>query len=211
MGSSVPWPGDLRHFPWRLIMPTLLHGGLLHIGFNMWVLMDIGGQLEELYGSARYLFIYFFTGIGAYLVSGYFNHGISIGASGSLLGLIGVMLAITTRRDGEHMRMLRSQLVRWLVYLAVLGFVFSGHGQLGARRRTGDGIHRGPHHGRSRAAFPGGRSHRETIGLGDRSGGAGLHRVHRAANVFHGCSNRREMNLRAGVQAARDDDAVVQS
>ena len=39
-------------YPWRLIMATFLHGSLLHIGFNMWVLMDIGPQIEELYGSA---------------------------------------------------------------------------------------------------------------------------------------------------------------
>ena len=124
LGSSLPWPGDLQFFPWRLIMPTLLHGSLIHIAFNMWVLMDIGGQLEELYGSARFLFIYFITGMGAFLVSGIFNHGVSIGASGALLGMIGVMLAITTKREGEQMRMLRAQLIRWLVYIAI--FSFSG-------------------------------------------------------------------------------------
>jgi rhomboid protease GluP len=107
-------------------MPTLLHGGLLHIGFNMWVLMDVGPQLEEVYGSARYLFIYFFTGIGAYLVSGFFGRHVSIGASGALLGLIGVMLAITTKRQGEHIRMLRNQLLKWVAYLAILGYFFSG-------------------------------------------------------------------------------------
>ena len=98
LGGSLPWPGDL-HFPVALIMPTLLHGGLLHIGFNMWVLMDIGPQIEELYGSARYLFIYFVTGMGAYLRERIFRRIFSIGASGALLGLIGVMLAITTGRQ----------------------------------------------------------------------------------------------------------------
>jgi rhomboid protease GluP len=126
LGGSLPWPNDFHYFPWRLIMPTLLHGGLLHIGFNMWVLMDVGPQLEELYGSARYLFIYFLTGMGAYIVSGYFNSVVAIGASGALLGLIGVMLAITTKRQGEHMRMLRSSLIRWLIYIAVLGLVMGG-------------------------------------------------------------------------------------
>jgi rhomboid protease GluP len=126
LGGSLPWPNDFHLFPWRLIMPTLLHGGLLHIAFNMWVLMDVGPQLEELYGSARYLFIYFLTGMGAYLVSGYFNSVVAIGASGALLGLIGVMLAITTRRQGEHMRMLRSSLIRWVIYIAVLGFMMGG-------------------------------------------------------------------------------------
>jgi rhomboid protease GluP len=125
-GASVPWPGDLQFFPWRLIMPTLLHGSLLHIGFNMWVIMDVGPQIEELYGSARYLFIYFFTGIGAYLASGLFGRHVSIGASGALLGLIGVLLAITTKREGEHIRALRSQLIKWVIYIAIMGFMMSG-------------------------------------------------------------------------------------
>jgi rhomboid protease GluP len=124
LGASLPWPGDL-YYPWRLIMATFLHGSLLHIGFNMWVLMDIGPQIEELYGSARYLFIYAVTGIGAYLLSGFVGH-FSIGGSGALLGLIGVLMAITTNRRSASMQMLRSQLIRWLIYIAVLGFFMSG-------------------------------------------------------------------------------------
>jgi rhomboid protease GluP len=125
LGASLPWPGDLKD-PWRLIMASFLHGGLLHIGFNMWVLMDIGPQIEELYGSARYLFMYVVTGIGAYLLSGLLNRGMSIGGSGSLLGLIGVLLAITMNRRSASMQMLRSQLIKWLIYIAIMGFMFSG-------------------------------------------------------------------------------------
>jgi membrane associated rhomboid family serine protease len=123
-GASLPWPGDLFQ-PWRLIMATFLHGSILHIGFNMWVLMDIGPQIEELYGSARYLFIYVVTGIGAYVLSGFVGH-FSIGGSGALLGLIGMLMAITTNRRSASMQMLRSQLVRWLIYIAVLGFLMPG-------------------------------------------------------------------------------------
>jgi rhomboid protease GluP len=106
-------------------MATFLHGSLLHIGFNMWVLMDIGPQIEELYGSARYLFIYVVTGVGAYLLSSRVGH-FSIGGSGALLGLIGVLMAITTNRRSASMQMLRSQLIRWLIYIAVLGYFMSG-------------------------------------------------------------------------------------
>ena len=120
LGASLPWPIDLVQ-PWRLIMATFLHGSLLHIGFNMWVLMDIGPQLEELFGSARYFFIYVITGIGAYLVSSFFGN-FSIGGSGALLGLIGVLLAMTMGQQSASMQMLRSQLIRWLIYLAILGF-----------------------------------------------------------------------------------------
>jgi rhomboid protease GluP len=124
LGASLPLPYDL-HEPWRFIMAVFLHGSILHIGFNMWVIMDVGPQIEELYGSARYLFIYVFTGAFGYLVSSFFGR-FSVGASGSLLGLIGVLLALTTGRHTAGMQMLRSQLIRWLIYIAVMGFLMPG-------------------------------------------------------------------------------------
>ena len=105
-------------------MAVFLHGSLLHIFFNMWVLMDIGPQIEELYGSARYLFIYVVTGIGGYVVSSAFWH-FSVGGSGALLGLIGVLLAMTVGRRTAGMQMLRGQLIRWLIYIAHLGIALS--------------------------------------------------------------------------------------
>jgi membrane associated rhomboid family serine protease len=125
LGASMPWPADLQ-YPWRLVMPTFLHGSLMHIGFNMWVLMDIGPQIEELYGSARYFFIYVVAGAGGYILSGLLGGHVSIGGSASLLGLIGLLLAVTTKRSGASMQMLRSQLIKWLIYIAIMGIVMSG-------------------------------------------------------------------------------------
>ncbi len=110
---------------WRLVMASFLHGGLLHIGMNTWVLMDVGPQVEEVYGSARYLFLYAVTGAAGFLLSAMTGH-FSVGASASLMGLIGLMLAITTRRGGAYMQMVRSQLVRWVVYIFVIGFLVGG-------------------------------------------------------------------------------------
>jgi membrane associated rhomboid family serine protease len=121
-GASLPLPYNLRQ-PWRFVMAIFLHGSILHIFFNMWVLMDIGPQIEELYGSARYLFIYVVTGIGGYVVSSATGH-MSVGGSGALLGLIGVLLAVTMSRKTMGMQMLRNQLIRWLIYLAILGYFF---------------------------------------------------------------------------------------
>lgn len=128
LGASLPLPYDIAQ-PWRFVMAIFLHGSLVHIGMNMWVLMDIGPQIEELYGSARYLFFYVVTGIAGFFLSSSailfgFPH-FSVGGSASLLGLIGVMLAITTRRGGAAMQMLRSQLIRWLIYIGVFGLLFS--------------------------------------------------------------------------------------
>ena len=123
-GASLPFAYNLQE-PWRFVMAVFLHGSLLHIAFNMWVLMDVGPQLEELYGSARYFFIYVITGICGYLLSSYFGH-FSVGGSGALLGLIGILLAITTGRRSAGMRMLRQQIIRWLIYILVWGLLFPG-------------------------------------------------------------------------------------
>jgi len=124
MGASLPLGYNLAQ-PWRFVTAVFLHGSILHIAFNMWVLMDIGPQIEELYGSARYLFVYILTGIGGYVLSSLMGK-FSVGGSGALLGLIGVMLAMTMGSQSAAMQMLRSQLIKWLIYIAIWGLVFQG-------------------------------------------------------------------------------------
>ena len=122
LGMSVPFPYLLEgHQWWRLVTAMFLHGGLIHIGFNMMSLMQLGPALEELYGSARYLFLYVATGAFGFLVSAWFGN-LSLGASGALLGLVGAMLAVTTKRGGAYMRDLRSRLISSVVILFILGF-----------------------------------------------------------------------------------------
>jgi rhomboid protease GluP len=82
-------------------------------------------MVEEMYGSARYVFLFVVTGVAGYILSSAVGH-FSVGASGSLLGLIGVLLAATTGRKSMAAQALRSALIRWLIYIAVLGFIFSG-------------------------------------------------------------------------------------
>jgi rhomboid protease GluP len=124
LGASLPLAFNLGQ-PWRFITAIFLHGSILHIVFNMWVLMDIGPMVEELYGSARYLFLFVVSGIGGYILSSFMGHN-SVGASGSLLGLIGVLLAATTGRTSLAARSLRSGLIRWLIYIGVLGLIMRG-------------------------------------------------------------------------------------
>jgi rhomboid protease GluP len=107
---------------WRLVTAMFLHGSILHIGFNMWVLWDIGPVIEEVYGSARYLFIYTLTGVAGFVLSA-FRGNFSVGASGALLGLVGVMLAITTKRGGAAMQAQRSRLIFWIVIIFAQGLL----------------------------------------------------------------------------------------
>jgi rhomboid protease GluP len=125
LGENTPydWPGWGW---WRLIMGTFLHGGLLHIGMNMFVLLDIAPVVEEVYGSARFLFLYVACAIGGSLSSTFFGKGPSVGASGAILGLIGVLIAITTKRSGAQMQAMRSRLISWVVTIFAFGFFVPG-------------------------------------------------------------------------------------
>jgi rhomboid protease GluP len=110
------------HEWYRLGTAMFLHGGLIHIGVNMMSLMQLGPALEELYGSARYLFLYVLTGAFGFLVSAATGH-FSLGASGALMGIVGAMLAVTSKRGGSYMHDLRSRLVTSVVILFVIGFL----------------------------------------------------------------------------------------
>ncbi len=126
LGSSIPYP-DMLQQPWRLVTAIFLHGSMLHIFFNMYVLMDIGPMVEELFGSARYFAMFIFTGAVGFVASSLIGH-FSVGASGSLLGLIGLLIGATTGRRSAAAQMLRSQLIKWVIYILVIGFAFGGLG-----------------------------------------------------------------------------------
>jgi rhomboid protease GluP len=125
LGESFPYSIFIQHQWYRLVTAMFLHGGLIHIGFNMMVLMDIGPVVEEVYGSARYLFLYGVAGAAGFLCSALSGH-VSVGASAPILGLIGLMIAITTKRSGAHMQQLRSRLISWVVSIFVFGFLMRG-------------------------------------------------------------------------------------
>lgn len=123
LGASLPLVYDFQQ-PWRLVTAIFLHGSVVHILFNMWVLMDIGPMVEDLYGSARYFGLFIATGAAGYLVSSLFGH-FSVGASGSLLGLLGLLLATTMGSRNAGQQMLRSRIITFLFYIAIMGFAFS--------------------------------------------------------------------------------------
>jgi len=94
----VNWGGDFgpltigAHQYWRLFTSIFLHFGIVHIGFNMYVLYQIGPFIEAVFRRARYLIIYVCAGLGGSLVS-IFVHPASVGAgaSGAIFGLYGAV------------------------------------------------------------------------------------------------------------------------
>jgi membrane associated rhomboid family serine protease/cytochrome c-type biogenesis protein CcmH/NrfG len=79
---------------WRLVTYMFLHGGAMHIFFNMWCLWDLGALCESLYGRWTYLAVYLITGVAAGVSSVAWNPLVlSVGASGAIFGLAGALIA----------------------------------------------------------------------------------------------------------------------
>jgi rhomboid protease GluP len=110
---------------WRLVTAIFLHGGLMHIGFNLLCLVDLGPTVESLFKTPKFIVMYLATGVFGFFVSYTLRPGNSVGASGAILGLIGVLIGVSFHH-GSMGRELRSQLWKWVIYIAILGFVMSG-------------------------------------------------------------------------------------
>ncbi len=109
---------------WRLVTANFLHGGLLHIGMNMWVLFDIGAAVEELFGAARMIVIYFVAGVLGFYFSTLWNPGVpSVGASAALFGLVGAMLALGIRHRSAIGNQIRSVYMRYVIYMLLFSLL----------------------------------------------------------------------------------------
>jgi membrane associated rhomboid family serine protease len=89
-------PADVvrRFYVWELVTYMFLHGGFFHILFNMLFLWFFGKDLEDIWGTRRFLQFYFFCGVGAGLVVVLANYlfgnpqGATVGASGAIYGVL---------------------------------------------------------------------------------------------------------------------------
>jgi membrane associated rhomboid family serine protease len=79
--------------PWRFVTSIFLHGSIPHLLYNMFALVLFGIILENTIGSRRFLFVFFFTGVGANLISVNIYYA-SLGASGAIFGIIGALTFI---------------------------------------------------------------------------------------------------------------------
>lgn len=108
---------------WRLVTAGFLHGGLLHILMNSWVLFDLGAQVEEVYGTWRLIAIYFAATVFGFLASTWWSPALSVGASAGLFGLIGAMIALGTMHRSALGSAIRGLYIRWAVYGLLFGLL----------------------------------------------------------------------------------------
>jgi membrane associated rhomboid family serine protease len=100
-----------------------LHENIVHIGFNMVALYFIGTPVEQYLGRARYIGLYFVSGLagsaGAVLQAPFAP---TVGASGAIFGILGAMLIIEWQITGRF----AGQAMTWIVINLVISFSFSG-------------------------------------------------------------------------------------
>jgi membrane associated rhomboid family serine protease len=117
---------------WRLVSPVLVHGSLLHLLFNMYFLYLVGPLVEQLYGSFRFAILYVLTAAtgsaASFLLGG---SGPSVGASGAIFGLCGVLLVVSAIHRpvlDRRARAVMSQIGGLVVLNLIIGFGFDALG-----------------------------------------------------------------------------------
>lgn len=128
VGHGANWPPlTLGGEPWRLATSVFLHGGLLHLAFNLFALSQVGPMVEATFGPPTTAFVFLATGVVGSLASALLGSpAVSIGASGAVLGLIGVA-AGWGHRDGTSIGLgVRNFMLRWLLYIVVFGLLVPG-------------------------------------------------------------------------------------
>ncbi|MET4106721.1 rhomboid family intramembrane serine protease [Hymenobacter sp. UYP22] len=122
--TLVQWGSNFSPFtlhgqPWRLLTSVFLHGSVAHLLMNMASLVFLGLLTERLTGSLRLLLLYLLCGVAGSLVSLWWHaQGVnSVGASGAIFGLYGVLLATLLRRPGAFSRPQRYTVGLFVLYL----------------------------------------------------------------------------------------------
>lgn len=123
MTGSVAW---LEGRWWTLLTAIYLHGGVLHILFNVLWIRQLGPKVEEYYGPARLVVVFSVSGVLGFVVSNAFDVPFTVGASGSIFGLLGALVAYGRKRGGAFGRFELQQYGQWALVLFIAGFFMSG-------------------------------------------------------------------------------------
>ena len=121
--GAIPWQAG--HW-WTILTAIYLHGGLLHIIFNVLWIRQLGPEVEKCYGPARLVVIFTVAGVAGFVLSNAFDVSFTVGASGSIFGLLGALVAYGRRRGGAFGRLQLQQYGQWALVLFVAGFFMAG-------------------------------------------------------------------------------------
>lgn len=107
---------------YRLITPMFLHVDFFHLLFNSMALASFGTETEVIFGKAKFLIIYFVSGLCGSIGSLIFSQSISAGASGAIFGLIGANIYLLTLNREVYKRVFGNSILFLLAINLFYGF-----------------------------------------------------------------------------------------
>ena len=126
LGATGTYPIDQLGRYWTLVSANYLHGGILHIIFNLMALNQLAPKVIGEYGSSRMFSIYAIGGVIGYVVSYMAGVPFTIGASAAVCSLIGALLYYGKSRGGAYGGALYREVSGWVVSLFLFGLIFPG-------------------------------------------------------------------------------------
>jgi rhomboid protease GluP len=126
LGATGTIPIDHLHRWWTLVSANYLHGGVLHILFNMVAFRQIAHLVLREYGTYRMLILYTLSGVTGFFVSYLAGVSFTIGASAAVCGLIGATLYYGKSRGGVYGQAIFRQIGGWAFGLFLFGLLVPG-------------------------------------------------------------------------------------
>ena len=126
LGATGTVPIDRLGRWWTLLSANYLHGGILHLFFNMMAVGQVAPLVLREYGGHRFVAIYTLGGVCGFYVSYLFGVALTIGASAALCALIGAAMYYGWHRGGVYGQAIYRQLGGWAIAIFVFGFVVPG-------------------------------------------------------------------------------------
>ena len=108
---------------WTLLTAIYLHGGLLHIFFNIYWIRILGPSTTEVFGPARTFVLFNVAGVVGFLLSNLMSGGPTVGASGAIFGLMAALIVYGRKRGSS---VFTQQLWGYVIMIGILGFVMPG-------------------------------------------------------------------------------------
>ncbi len=133
LGACGTIPVDKYNLWWSFISANYLHGGLLHIFFNMAAFKNLAPFVFRVYGVHKGVIIYTLSGVFGFFVSYLAGVQLTIGASGAICGFIGALLYYGKAKKSAIGDIIYRQAAGWIVSIAVFGIIIPninnwGHG-----------------------------------------------------------------------------------
>ena len=136
------FPLDPEFKSWQIVTHMFMHGGIMHIAFNMLTLASFGPLLERFLGEKKYILLYFLSGLGAYALNSLwiyyemiaeeqFINVAMLGASGAIFGVVAAFTALYPNAEMMIMFIPFPIKAKILLPIVIVGSIYLGINNVG--------------------------------------------------------------------------------